>query len=72
MTRTARRMASATTSGRERATACEASTLVAAAPARVPGCAEKAVSEGSVVVGMDGGKLTLQALGSLPATVEQR
>jgi hypothetical protein len=24
------------------------------------------------VVGMDGGKLTLQALGNLPATVEQR
>lgn len=45
---------------------------VAAAPAQLPGCAEKAVSEGSVVVGMDGGKLTLQALGSLPATVEQR
>lgn len=45
---------------------------LAAAPAQLPGCAEKAVSEGSVVVGMDGGKLTLQALGSLPATVEQR
>lgn len=45
---------------------------LAAAPVRLPGCPEEAVSEGSVVVGMDGGKLTLQALGNLPATVEQR
>lgn len=46
--------------------------LAAAGQGTVIGCGEATRSEGSIVVGKDGGTLTMQALNNLPVTVVQR